>query len=181
MQSHSPRLVEQADLVSHELIRIAVLWHEQWHEGLEEASRLYFGESNVEGMLDCLQPLHDMIDRGPQTLREVSFVQSFGRELAEARHWCDQFRQTKDMGDLNQAWDVYYVVFKKIAKQIVQIMTLDLQYVSPKLKDAVDLDLAVPGTYQSGKPVIRISSFVQQANVIQSKQRPRRLELLGSD
>lgn len=40
MRQHSPKLVEQADLVSHELIRIAVLWHEQWHEGLEEASRL---------------------------------------------------------------------------------------------------------------------------------------------
>ena len=40
MREHSPRLVEQADLVSHELIRVAVLWHELWHEGLEEASRL---------------------------------------------------------------------------------------------------------------------------------------------
>jgi FKBP12-rapamycin complex-associated protein len=37
---HSPKLVEQAELVSRELIRIAVLWHELWHEGLEEASRL---------------------------------------------------------------------------------------------------------------------------------------------
>jgi FKBP12-rapamycin binding domain len=29
----------QALLVSRELIRVAILWHEQWHEGLEEASR----------------------------------------------------------------------------------------------------------------------------------------------
>ena len=41
MREHSPLLVEQADLVSHELIRVAVLWHEKWHEALEEASRLY--------------------------------------------------------------------------------------------------------------------------------------------
>jgi FKBP12-rapamycin complex-associated protein len=40
MKQHSQVLVEQAEIVSHELIRIAVLWHEQWHEGLEEASRL---------------------------------------------------------------------------------------------------------------------------------------------
>lgn len=40
MKSHSLELVEQAELVSKELIRVAVLWHEQWHEGLEEASRL---------------------------------------------------------------------------------------------------------------------------------------------
>jgi FKBP12-rapamycin complex-associated protein len=38
-------------MVSDELIRTAILWHEQWHEGLEEASRLYFGERNIPGML----------------------------------------------------------------------------------------------------------------------------------
>ena len=41
IREHSPVLVEQADLVSRELIRVAVLWHELWHEALEEASRLY--------------------------------------------------------------------------------------------------------------------------------------------
>lgn len=41
LREHSPNLVEHANLVSHELIRVAVLWHELWHEGLEEASRLY--------------------------------------------------------------------------------------------------------------------------------------------
>ena len=40
LRNHSPLLVDQAQLVSRELIRVAVLWHELWHEGLEEASRL---------------------------------------------------------------------------------------------------------------------------------------------
>ena len=34
-----------------------------WHEGLEEASRLYFGDQNVEGMFATLEPLHQMLDR----------------------------------------------------------------------------------------------------------------------
>lgn len=55
---HSSNLVQQTKLVSEELIRIAILWHEQWHEALEEASRLYFGEQDVEGMLNTLLPLH---------------------------------------------------------------------------------------------------------------------------
>jgi FKBP12-rapamycin complex-associated protein len=181
MREHSPRLVEQADSVSTELIRIAVLWHEQWHEGLEEASRLYFGDHNIEGMFATLSPLHAMIDKGPETLREISFIQSFGRELQEARDWCNTFRTSGEMGDLNQAWDLYYQVFRKIARQLPSLMTLELQYVSPKLKDAHDLELAVPGTYQVGKPVIRITSFEPVATVIQSKQRPRKLEMRGSD
>jgi hypothetical protein len=36
-------------LVSGELIRIAILWHEQWHEALEEASRCGEGEGEGEG------------------------------------------------------------------------------------------------------------------------------------
>lgn len=88
MQVHSPNLVQQAMLVSEELIRIAILWHELWHEGLEEASRLYFGERNVKGMFETLEPLHQMVDRGPQTLKEMSFNQAYGRDLNEAQEWC---------------------------------------------------------------------------------------------
>ena len=75
MSDHSPNLVKQAQLVSNELIRVSILWHELWHEGLEEASRLYFGERNVQGMLDTLKPLHDLMARGPETSKESSFQQ----------------------------------------------------------------------------------------------------------
>lgn len=62
--------------VSAELIRMAILWHEMWHEALEEASRLYFGESDVQGMLNVLQPLHQqMANTGPSTLKEIAFIQ----------------------------------------------------------------------------------------------------------
>ena len=63
MKSHSPKLVEQAEIVSQELIRVAVLWHELWHEGLEEASRLYFGDHNPDMMFKTLEPLHEMLER----------------------------------------------------------------------------------------------------------------------
>jgi FKBP12-rapamycin complex-associated protein len=55
---------------------MAILWHEMWHEALEEASRQYFGESNVEAMLSTLMPLHEMMaNQGPTTLKEIAFVQ----------------------------------------------------------------------------------------------------------
>ena len=39
LREHSADLVQQAIMVSEELIRVAILWHEQWHEALEDASR----------------------------------------------------------------------------------------------------------------------------------------------
>jgi FKBP12-rapamycin complex-associated protein len=181
MRQHSAKLVEQADVVSQELIRVAVLWHEQWHEGLEEASRLYFGDKNIEGMFMTLAPLHDLLDKGPETLREISFAQTFGRDLQEAREWCYTYKSSGDVSDLNQAWDLYYQVFRRIARQLPQLNNLELAYVSPRLLEARDLDLAVPGTYQSGKPIIRILSFDSTFSVINSKQRPRKLSMNGSD
>ena len=181
MRVHCHTLVEQALLVSQELIRVAILWHEMWHEGLEEASRLYFGEHNLEAMFAVLEPLHQMIDRGPETLREISFNQTFGRDLQEALEWCRKFKESSDRNHLNQAWDLYYLVFRRISKQLPQLTTLELQYVSPKLLAARNLELAVPGTYRSGEPVVHIAHFAQTLVVITSKQRPRKLTVKGSD
>ena len=56
----------------------------QWHETLEEASRLHFGEGDTHGMLSLLLPKHELLARGPCTLREASFAQYFGNELHTA-------------------------------------------------------------------------------------------------
>lgn len=181
MRQHSANLVAQADTVSHELIRVAVLWHELWHEGLEEASRLYFGDHNIEGMFATLEPLHEFLERGPETLREISFAQAFGRDLKEAQDWCRQYETSQDVNDLNQAWDLYYQVFRRISRQLPQVTTLELTYCSPKLLNAKNLDLAVPGTYKSGQPIVSIMSFETTFSVINSKQRPRKLNINGSD
>jgi len=182
VRQHSATLVEQAQMVGGELIRMAILWHEMWHEALEEASRLYFGESNAEGMLNTLLPLHEMMQKqGPTTLKEIAFVQAYGRELDEAHEWCLKYQVSRKEAELHQAWDLYYHVFKRINKQLPSLTTLDIQYVAPALVKAENLELAVPGTYIVGEPLVTIASFAPQLTVITSKQRPRKLSIYGSD
>ncbi|GAA93365.1 uncharacterized protein L969DRAFT_91224 [Mixia osmundae IAM 14324] len=181
MREHSALLVEQALLVSQELIRVAILWQELWHEGLEEASRLFYGDHNVEAMFATLDPLHDMLERGPETLREIAFHQTYGRDLQDARESCRRYKQYGEHNDLNRAWDLYYHVFRKITKALPQTTVLELQHVSPKLLAVKDLSLAVPGTYHSGKPIVRIGKFAPAFDVLTSKQRPRKLRITGSD
>ncbi|KAJ7174943.1 phosphatidylinositol 3-kinase [Mycena crocata] len=181
MREHSATIVEQARIVSQELIRVAILWHELWHEGLEEASRLYYTVRNPAGMLAVLEPLHDMLEAGPQTVRETSFNQVFGTELRHAREACRRYRQFGETRELDNAWGIYFAVFQKIEKQLPQLTALDLQYVSPALLNVRNLELAVPGTYQSGREVVYIASFAPRLTVITSKQRPRRMNLKGSD
>lgn len=114
---------------------------------------------------------------------------------------------------MDKAWEAYYgvryyilrnwytdtrfKVFRKIERQLPMLTTLDLQFVSPQLLKAENLELAVPGTYcgcplenptdlfsgtyRSGKPVIRITKFFPKLSVLASKQRPRRVSIMGSN
>ncbi|KAI4295808.1 hypothetical protein L6164_035812 [Bauhinia variegata] len=185
VRQHSGLLVDQAQLVSKELIRVAILWHETWHEALEEASRLYFGEHNIEGMLKVLEPLHEMLEEGAMrndvTIKERVFIEAYKHELLEAYERCMKYKKTGKDAELTQAWDIYYHVFRKIDKQLQSLTTLDLESVSPELLECRNLELAVPGTYRAGTPLVTIASFARQLVVITSKQRPRKLTIHGSD
>ncbi|KAG9023315.1 phosphatidylinositol kinase- protein kinase tor1, partial [Tulasnella sp. UAMH 9824] len=168
MREHSPIIVNEAAVVSKELIRVAILWHELWHEGLEEASRLYFSDKNPDAMIACLAPLHDMIEAGAATIRETSFIQAFGRDLGDARAATRRFQTYGDPADLNRAWDIYYNASSYFAGR------------GPALTSR-NLELAVPGTYHSDRAIVKIVSFAPTLSVITSKQRPRRLTIKGSD
>ena len=175
------RLFSEAKLVSRELIRVAILWHEQWYEALEEASNRYFVHKDTEGMLQVLQPMHDLMARGAVTAKEKIFEQQLGRDLEEAQAHCQRFRQRGDEKDLQQAWDLYYGVFRHISKLLPRMSSLDLEHVSPALNEARELTLSMPGHYRAGEPVVSITRVESHLQVISSKQRPRKCSMLGSD
>ncbi|EDK44289.1 hypothetical protein LELG_02468 [Lodderomyces elongisporus NRRL YB-4239] len=122
-----------------------------------------------------------MLQRGPETMREQAFANAFGRDLADAFEWVMNFKRTNDVTNLNPAWDIYYNVFRRITRQLPQLVSLELQFVSPMLEKAHNLELALPGTYEAGKPIIRIVKFDPTFSVISSKQRPRKLSIRGSN
>ena len=211
LKKHSFALVGDALMVSSELIRVAILWLELWHEGLEDASRLYFGEGNVSGMLDVLLPLHETLERGPSTKREQDFHRNFGEDLAEAHSFVKEYMRlvTRDGGvipkhggfmpsnqpdglsnvrqkaeaeaALNHSWDLYYTVFRRINKQLPGLTTLELSHCSPALLQARNLELGVPGSYRVDGSYVKIERFYPTVQVITSKQRPRKIVLRGGD
>ena len=189
LKAQSNALVEEALMVSSELIRVAILWLELWHEGLEDASRLYYGEGNVSGMLDVLIPLHTQLEKGASTRKEHDFLKSFGRDLLDAHnHIKDYVRLITDSGRsiptqggfmspnqagssgspanaeaeaaLNQAWDLYYTVFRRINKQLPGLTTLELNQCSPALYNARNLELGVPGSYRVDGSYVKIQRFI---------------------
>jgi len=205
LKAHSSELVEEALMVSSELIRVAILWLETWHEGLEDASRLYFHEGNVAKMLDLLLPLHETLENGAETRRESDFLKSFGQDLADAHGHIRGYVRLVTEGsgiisintfdasgrplrlsdeaelEMTKAWDIYYSVFRRINKQLPSLTKLELAQCSPALSNARSLELGVPGSYRVDGSYIKIEKFVPSVQVITSKQRPRKVTLRGSD
>lgn len=98
--------------------------------------------------LRWLTPLafsYAQLAKGPRTENETTFYQTYARELQEAEECCKRYVHNQNEDELNQAWDVYYNVFKKIGKQLPSITSLELGHCSPALLTAADLQLAVPG------------------------------------
>ena len=84
-------LIEQANMVSDELIRAAILLSETWTEAIEEASRIYFAKNDAETMINNLKDLHKRMERQPETMNEVNFYQGFASDLEEAKLWTQMY------------------------------------------------------------------------------------------
>ncbi|KAL7715888.1 Serine/threonine-protein kinase TOR [Entamoeba marina] len=188
IRTDSGHLVEQALLVSEELVRVAILWHEAWHEALEEASKEFYVNHSFTGMMAMLQPLYDRLEKGGETHNERSFLQSYGKDLRDAYEFCSHFKakgkkvSEKDH-DIDAAWEIFFRIYKRIHKSINAVRVLELPHVSPRLMEARDLDIAVPGTYraQHVRDIIRIKSIAPVLSIIPSKQHPRKLTIVGSN
>ncbi|KAJ3427307.1 serine/threonine-protein kinase mtor [Anaeramoeba flamelloides] len=182
MRTHSPILVEQAEMVSKELIRVAILWNETWHQAFEDTSRMYFRKKQYDSMLKILQPLHKNLKTKIKTRNEQNFIKNYGQDLNDAWGYCEKYFKNKNKKHLDQAWKFYYIVFKKIAQELPKIHLLKLKQVSDLLDNAENLQLAIPGSYRStNNKIIRILKFHPTLRIISSKQRPRKLKLLGTD
>jgi len=116
--------------MTHRFMRIGanpLPYYEHWHAGLEAAATLYFGEQHdIEGMLRVLEGLHGWELRGEDLDGEeevwggIVFEKRFGGRgrLGGAWEMVGRYRESGELGELDKAWDVYYEVFREIARSL---------------------------------------------------------------
>ena len=182
----NPDLVSQCELVATELVRIASSLTEQWATGLEDASRLYFVDKDVGGMLRKLNQINSLLTtRGEDlTPSESDFMSTYGDDLRFAFKWIRKYVDTHDTFYLEQGWGIYYQIFQKLHAQVTgsakKLVTLS--HVSPALSRLENTCLVVPSsaTADDGNTVY-IHSFQSSIEIVSSKQKPRAIRLLGSN
>ncbi|ORX73348.1 ARM repeat-containing protein [Linderina pennispora] len=180
----TPELVEETEVVSRELIRVTLLFPEMCRDALDIASKHYYGQNDPVSMIKVLKPFHQRA-RNPETLREYHFVQMFANELAAADEYTTQYMAgepgRRNEALIQQAWEAYYVIFRRIEKLFPEPTSLALKDTAPTLLECRDMHLAVPGTYDPDRPLVRITSFDPVVHVYNTKQHPRRVGIFGSD
>lgn len=54
--------------------------------------RFFLSEKDYRNMFKTLDKMHAMLDKPPESLKEVSFLQMYGRDLKEAQRWCELYK-----------------------------------------------------------------------------------------
>ncbi|KAJ2704475.1 phosphatidylinositol kinase- protein kinase tor1 [Coemansia sp. IMI 203386] len=180
----SPELVEETEVVSRELIRITLLSHEIWHDALEYTAKMYFELNNDEDIQGILMPLHEKL-HSPETFDEYYFLQAFGKTLAMAEQYMKKYfsarKGYRNVAYIHQAWKYYTVVYNECLKETKRVMNMLLENTAPILLQCQDMHLAIPGTYDPDREIVRIDSFEPVVTIFDSKQHPREMHIHGSD
>ncbi|KAJ2004950.1 phosphatidylinositol kinase- protein kinase tor1 [Coemansia thaxteri] len=187
-----PALVDETEMVSHELIRLSMLLCERWLESLQEVREGFIKRVNLVETIKALKPLHNMM-RNPETQFEHAFVNMFGKDLAAAEVLLDKYLDApagrRSLSAMLTAWEKYYwpvhekcrrwyFYGEKVALRAKRLLLTDH---TPKLAQLAGMSVVVPGTYDPAGDVVRIESFERIAKLHTTKKRPRDIWINGSD
>ncbi|EKG04303.1 target of rapamycin (TOR) kinase 1, putative [Trypanosoma cruzi] len=174
-------MVNDAALACRELVRCAVLWPELWFDELERVWFQWGKDKNANNVLSALNPLLEQL-KMPETMAESHFAMEFGQLLTEAFGYVEKSALLDSEGCMEEAWSRFKTAVKRMDDQINGMSSLALQLVSPRLlQNGKNLSLVVPGQYKENGSYPRIASFRGALKVMNSKQRPRRIYINGSD
>jgi len=202
-QHHNQTVVAVAGLVALELHRAAATWHEVWFQGIETAANALFGDGSVDAMMRHLAALHSSwrceisassagigVDQKYHITRVLAFHHTYGCDIEESRRCLCRYRRAGNLEDFHQAWDLYSNLHRRLKSKLVSAgcENLKTSHVAPKLLSVHNLPLAVPGLNvglsdecEFESDIVYIASFCSKIRIICSKQRPRRVQMHGSN
>eukprot|EP01061_Rhynchopus_euleeides_P009361 TRINITY_DN18528_c0_g1_i1.p1 TRINITY_DN18528_c0_g1~~TRINITY_DN18528_c0_g1_i1.p1 ORF type:complete len:1868 (+),score=753.67 TRINITY_DN18528_c0_g1_i1:688-5604(+) len=175
IRDKQPRLASEVELLTHELVRVAVTWHEKWCESLMEANRQWM-QGHGDAVINILAPLHSEV-ANPTSEMEEEFLKTHTKELASAKNAWTSWRSTRREADMTRAWEIYGHIYGRLSRYLQQQKQVFLKSASPPLYNARNMSVTVPGTEGS----IHISRFKPRLHVMGSKRRPKQLSLCGID
>ncbi|KAJ3186873.1 Serine/threonine-protein kinase smg1 [Gaertneriomyces sp. JEL0708] len=210
MRAHGfAALVGQVQTLVNELKRTTVLWEELWFQRLThlqtdadrkmhriqtEAERV---QSNMslsvetkskiiaENYSTIVKPLAAVLEKLMQrtscsptsTAHEQWFQKTYGGRIKEA---LTRLRAPDDYSKPRAAWESFEKIQTDLTIEVQRSRDLKLETISPLLASTTDWVIPMPGLPLSDG-LVTVSSFCSDLQVLPTKTKPKKLELIGSD
>jgi FKBP12-rapamycin complex-associated protein len=186
LQETHQDLINDARLFADELIRVSVLFEEQWYHGFGEAIR-YKHEGNMQMVTYILNTLFNNTTKNinKPTINETAFFYHYGATLKRAEEFLVKYHESNNEIYFLMAWDLLSNFHKQLENVFKSIKgNLFLENVSPLLISFKNTKLLVPGVnrlFSLKSKEIYIESIEPVLKYLNSKRKPRKLSLLGSN
>ena len=184
----SPRVASQAEVFAKELARLSLNWYEIWFVGLDNAYRQYV-EGDVRGMQKTFASLFRMYRRKAETPLEQGFVQRLDGKIYElecALQETGSGSGSNSGSSSNGGGGADIVgcmrdIYNEIERYGMGVQNASLRQCAPLLLQEDFSSLCIPGTYVPHEEPIMITAISRSVPILSSKQRPRKLQLTGSN
>eukprot|EP01053_Blabericola_migrator_P009826 Blabericola_migrator_1__9825@NODE_53_length_16193_cov_63_357497_g49_i0_p1_GENE_NODE_53_length_16193_cov_63_357497_g49_i0NODE_53_length_16193_cov_63_357497_g49_i0_p1_ORF_typecomplete_len4043_score861_20PI3_PI4_kinase/PF00454_27/1e53FATC/PF02260_20/4_6e14FAT/PF02259_23/3_6e03FAT/PF02259_23/5_6e08FAT/PF02259_23/0_029FAT/PF02259_23/7e03FRB_dom/PF08771_11/1_2e03FRB_dom/PF08771_11/4e09APH/PF01636_23/0_54_NODE_53_length_16193_cov_63_357497_g49_i075112129 len=180
-----PQLVEESLQFIRGMKNTAVKPHEKWYSMLDEAAKKFFDEQhdhNHASAVKLLESAFRSLEEGLKSPSLSPFLADFREQITRARWTLAEWHATQDTALLHIMWGLFHDIYTSIWKARSKQTSFSLWVVAPDIAAKVNWNLAVPGEYTPTQPMCPyIFAFFSLVKVLPSKQKPRYMEVLGSD
>lgn len=152
---------------------------ERWMETLSTACE-FLKQNDAQAMQNLLNPMFEDLNIA-YCSDDETFNQAYSPMLLNLKPKFDTFYSTRTRKVMEGIWRECKDIYTKLKSEADGIKSITVSVVAPKLDEIKNLNIAVPGTYKVGKPIIKIKNISTSMEVFASKQRPKRFYINGED
>lgn len=180
MKSRHTLLYQQAIYVVKELIKVAITINEYFITYVERGLRAGY-KGDYPSFIENIETFYTVYSSLPDRQIENDFYNMYNEELQDIYKQFSYFKVRLQINEYEVISGRLSILLKDIKEKTYSINQYELRSLSPYLYDAKDLLLLIPLTFCEIKEEIYIKKFCPTVYVIHSKEKPRKIQLKGSN
>lgn len=126
LREQKKQFVDDAETISMELQRVAILQQEEWLEFMDEAFK-YMKEGNYQMGIQIMADLHKRTESDPESHNEILFYQKYGYLIKEAENYKQQYLRYNDVVAMYSVGEIYNQLFTSMREEMDSMQTVSIK------------------------------------------------------
>jgi len=152
---------------------------EKWYDGIVSLTP-FFTNEQIKTMTSIIEPvINDLLT--PRTEEDKQLFLDFHDQIIGFKNCFNNYKKTPNKTNKQQFWEECKSLTSKLKVRIDGISNVYISSVSKSLSNVKNIEIAIPGTYVVGSSIVYISHLFKSMEVLNSKQHPKKLCIVGSN